>query len=256
VTGFTVVVPVRDRHGSALKNCFRSIELQTLQPLEVIVVDYGSTPENSTRLKKISDTHGFRFIRYITDDVWSLAAARNIGLRRAKTKYAVVFDADLIMESRVLETLRMIHEADSNTYVSTQVVLLDVDAIDVDDIELPRDYEKLMYAKSSYRSEGWGGIDSAGRDWWRASQGFDERMTWWGWEDVDMWKRAGRAGLKRVRLGDLNMPETQVYHQWHPNVLIMAPECSDYGTPPRKREGDETHRHERAADEANSDDKA
>lgn len=221
MTDFTVVIPVRDRHGPLLRNCLRSIELQTVDA-EIFIADYGSTPENHAEMMKIAP--GCRSYYYQTDEPWSLAVARNIGLRRADTDtdYAVVFDADLIMEPRVLESLLVIHKADPNTYVSTQVILLDEGAINPASIELPRDYEKLRHAKSTYRSEGWGGLDSAHRDWWHKSQGFDERMKWWGWEDVDMWKRAYRAGLKRFRLSDLDMLETEVYHQWHPSVVLEA----------------------------------
>jgi len=219
MTDFTVVIPVRDRQGPRLRNCLRSIELQTVDA-EVFIADYGSTPENYAETMKMAP--GCRSHYHQTDKPWSLALARNIGLRRADTEYALVFDADLIMEPRVLESLLVIYMADPNTYISTQVVLLDEGAINPASIELPRDYEKLRYAKSSQRSEGWGGLDSAHRDWWNKSQGFDERMKWWGWEDVDMWKRASRAGLRRFRLSDLDIPETEVYHQWHPNVVLEA----------------------------------
>ena len=216
---FTVVVPVRNRYGSRLRNCLRSIELQTVDA-EIFIADYGSTTENHIKTMKLAPKS--KSFHYLTDEPWSLSAARNIGLRRTDTEYAMVFDADLIMEPCVLESLLVLHKMDPNTYISTQVVLLDTGSIDIDALELPRDYEQLKHAKATYRSEGWGGLGSAHRDWWYESRGFDERMKWWGWEDVDMWKRVGRAGLKRVRLSDMNMPETQVYHQWHPNTQLEA----------------------------------
>jgi glycosyltransferase involved in cell wall biosynthesis len=217
---YSLVLPVRDRYGAMLHNCLRSIELQTFNPIELIIVDYGSTPENHEKLLDLLQE--CTVYRYVTDKPWSLAAARNIGLRRAKAPISCALDADLIMESRALEHAHHNHMEDENTYQTSRVVLLDAAAIDPSMIELPRDYRKLLTAKSMYVSEGWGGFTSAPTAWWHRCRGFDERMTVWGWEDVDMWKRAARAGMRRLRLSDDIMWETALYHQHHPNVQIEA----------------------------------
>lgn len=217
---YSLVIPVRDRYGSMLRNCLRSIELQTLSPIELIIADYGSTQENHENLLDLLPE--CTVYRYETEEPWSLATARNIGLRRAKAPLSCALDADLIMEPGVLEHAYRNHMEHEDTYQTSQVTLINEDGIDPETIELPRDYPRLSYAPSTYMSEGWGGFTSAPRTWWEKSQGFNEEMLRWGWEDVDMWKRAARAGMNRVRLSDANINGVQIYHQPHDNIQLKA----------------------------------
>ena len=217
---YSIIVPVRGRHGAMLRNCLRSIQLQTLPQIELIIVDYGSTQENHEELLEMLPP--CTLYRYKTTEPWSLSAARNIGLRRAKAPLSVAFDADLIMEPRTLERAYFNHMEHADTYQTSQVTLLNEGAIDPETIELPYDYHLLSNAKATYMSEGWGGFTSAPRTWWNKCQGFNEEMKLWGWEDVDMWKRAARAGMNRVRLSDTHVKDTYIYHQPHHNVQQQA----------------------------------
>ncbi|GAG41034.1 unnamed protein product, partial [marine sediment metagenome] len=196
-----------------------------LHPLELIVVDYGSTEENHEKLMQVLPD--CTVYRYETDELWSLAVARNIGLRRATARYSCALDADLIMEPRVLEVAHGIHNIHPRIYMSTRVVLLNVAAVDIATLTLPEDYEKLITARWTYTSEGWGGFVSAPTKWWKECQGFDERMKVWGWEDVDMWKRAARAGMDRRRLNNEIEWETNIYHLHHLNVQLEAHQAGD-----------------------------
>jgi len=217
---YSVVVPIRDRCGHMLRNCLRSIELQTLKPIELILVDYGSTPENHQ--KTLDMLPPCTVYRCETDEPWNLSTARNIGLRRSCAKHACVLDGDLIMEPRVLESALQIHNDYPPCYITTHVILLSPNAITSKVIELPRDYDELVRAPFIKRAEGWGGFTSAPTSWWYECQGFDERMKWWGWEDVDMWKRVARAGLARNRLQSIMYPDSETYHQYHVNAQVVA----------------------------------
>ena len=217
---YSIVIPLRDRYGHMLRNCLRSIELQTLTPVELIVVDYGSTPENHEKLLKMLPP--CTLYRYETDEPWSLSTARNIGLRRANAPISCAVDADLILEQRVLEFALKIHENYGPCYLTSHVVLLSPRDIVPSALELPRDYELLPLAQRIKRAEGWGGFTSAPAEWWFRSQGFDERMKWWGWEDVDMWKRVARAKYARNRMQGIIYPESEIYHQYHSNVQVVA----------------------------------
>lgn len=225
---YSVIIPVRNRHGHMLRNCLKSVELQTLKPLELIVVDYGSTRENHEKLMQMLPD--CTVYRCETSEPWSLAVARNIGLRRATAGISCCLDADLIMEPRVLEVAHGIHGVHPRVYMSNRVVLLDPAAVDPADLTLPEDYEKLITARWTNTSEGWGGFVSAPTEWWHDCRGFDERMTVWGWEDVDMWKRAARAGMDRRRLNDAAEWETIIYHTHHPNVQLEAHHAGDEET--------------------------
>lgn len=225
---YSIVIPIRDRCGHMLRNCLKSVELQTLKPLEIIVVDYGSTDENHEKLMQLLPD--CTFYRCETSAIWSLSVARNIGLRRAKARISCAFDADLIMEPRVLEVAHGIHSTNPRIYMSNRVVLLDPAALNAATITLPRDYKKISKARSSHTSEGWGGFVSAPSEWWHECQGFDERMKVWGWEDVDMWKRSARANMARRRLDNAMEEETTIYHLPHASVPIKAYETQDKET--------------------------
>lgn len=225
---YSVVIPIRNRYGHILRNCLKSIELQTLQSLELIIVDYGSTEENHEKLmKRLPDCTVYR---YETDESWSLSIARNIGLRRATAEYSCSIDVDLVLEPRVLEVAHGIHAEHPRTYMSNRIVLLNPAAVDPEALSLPQDYEKLTMSCWAYLSEGWGGFVSAPTEWWHECQGFDERMSVWGWEDVDMWKRAGRARMDRRRLNNASEEETTIYHLHHPNIPIKAFKTGDEET--------------------------
>lgn len=225
---YSVVIPIRNRCGHMLRSCLKSVELQTLQPLELIVVDYGSTEENHEKLMQLLPD--CTVYRHETDAPWSLAVARNIGLRRATAGISCAFDADLVMEPHVLEVAHGIHSTHPRIYMSSRVVLLEPAALDPATLNFPQDYDKLKKGRWNYISEGWGGFVSAPSEWWYECQGFDERMKIWGWEDVDMWKRATRAGMARRRLDNASEEETIIYHLHHASVPLTAYKTEDMET--------------------------
>ena len=217
---YSLVVPIRNRYEHMLRNCLKSVELQTLENVELIIVDYGSTHENIE--KTLDMAPPCTIYRYETTQPWNLSTARNIGLRRANAEYVGTLDGDLIMEPSVLDLAHKIHTLYEMCYITTRVILLSQNAIPPSAIELPRSYEEIANSAYIKRAEGWGGFISAPALWWKECRGFDERMKWWGWEDVDMWKRVARARLTRSRLQKIGSPNSEVYHQYHTNVQTEA----------------------------------
>lgn len=91
-TGITVVIPAfnaRKYIGRALD----SVLHQTLKPDEVIVVDDGSTDDTA----ELARTHPIRehiLIRVISTANAGVSAARNTGIRAARTAHIALLDAD------------------------------------------------------------------------------------------------------------------------------------------------------------------
>lgn len=215
---FTVVVPVRDRWGVRLRNCVKSIALQSIQPLEIIIADYGSSSEGHAGIMETVEPFDCTVYYYPTDKVWSLSIARNMGIRRANTntEYVVVIDADLILGQGVIEALLLTHQSDPNSYISCFIHMLKATVLH--ELEFPDAFVSLKEI-DFWPSAGWGGLISATKSWYFKVRGFDERMRFWGCEDGDLWKRAGLDGMNRLRVNDLNLPNTEVYHQWHDDCL-------------------------------------
>ncbi|KKM46524.1 hypothetical protein LCGC14_1559780 [marine sediment metagenome] len=208
---FTVIVPVRDRWGARLRNCVGSIALQTLQPLEIIIADYGSTAEGHKEIMETVEPFDCSVYYYPTNEIWSLSIARNMGIRRSSCDQVAVVDADLILESRVLEVLLDSHLSRPSSYISCFIRML---IVEFGDVQMPEGFAELKEI-DYWASAGFGGLVSAARSWYFKVRGFDERLKFWGSEDGDLWKRAGLDGMDRYRLNDLNQENVGIYHQYH-----------------------------------------
>ena len=88
--GVSVVIPCYNL-GRYLYEAIASALQQTLQPLEVIVVDDGST-DDYTRL--VLDTIDHPQVRVIRQENRGLPAARNVGIRIARSPFICCLDAD------------------------------------------------------------------------------------------------------------------------------------------------------------------
>ena len=223
---FSTVIPLRNRRGPRLRNCVKSMVNQTLQPLEIIIADYGSTEEGHEEIMKDLEDFDCSIYYYPTDEEWNLSKARNMGIRRtnAQCENVAVIDADLILEPRVMEVLSQAHASRARSYISCFIRMLmpkswPDEFNDIpEDLCLPEDFVKLKNMKF-WTSAGWGGLVSAPRSWLFSVRGFDERMKFWGAEDMDLWRRASLVGMDQYRLNDLEREEVEIYHQWHDDCL-------------------------------------
>jgi len=214
----TVVIPVRNLHWMRLINCLKSIKLQTLKKPEIIISDYGSSKEAFKELMKAAKPFPCNVLRYPTKTVWSLSIARNMGIRRAHGSHVVTIDADLILEPKVLETVLSLHRKNHEALVVSMV--RNLRPTNLNNIKLPQDYNRLRKQCSTPRP-GIGGLMSATRKWWHKVRGFDERMKGWGAEDDDIRKRAKLNGKTVIYLQHQKIPQTKVFHQWHPKPYLI-----------------------------------
>ncbi len=93
--------------GSTINETIKSIFSQTFQDFEYIIVDDGSTDEES---KKIFDLIDNTRTRKIKEDNHGPAFARNNGIAHAKGKYILCLDADDTIDSTYLEKLILVLE--------------------------------------------------------------------------------------------------------------------------------------------------
>ncbi len=102
----SVIIP-NYNHARFLGDAIRSVLAQTYRPVEIIVVDDGSTDNSGEVAAGFGDQ-----IRYIYQTNAGLSAARNTGLRAAKGSLIGVLDADDMYEPNFLETLVAALQAD------------------------------------------------------------------------------------------------------------------------------------------------
>jgi len=223
---FSVVIPTthgegKREIGSRMRNCMKSIMNQTLQPLEIIVADYGSTKDGHEEIMKVLEPFDCSVYYYPdTDGIWNLSKARNMGIRRSQCENVVAVDADVILEPRVMEVLSQAHASRPRSFISCFARFLKPDAWPggPTDLDFPEGFLKLREMEF-WPSAGWGTVVSAPRSWLFKVMGFDERMKFWGAEDKDMWKRAGLDNMDRYRINDLGQEDTEIYHQFHDDCL-------------------------------------
>ena len=223
----SIIIPIKDRCGVRIRNCLRGVQLQSDSCIETIIVDYGSTKENHEQLLKDSAPFGCTFYRYPTQNIWSPAVAKNIGIRRAQGEYIATLDADCIMEPKVIEWTLKLQDKHETSFVETKMSFL-TPTVNVDALNLPRDFHTLR-KNYTLRKYGFGAYLSVHRSWWFHVRGCDERFQGWGGNDDDVRDRVRRSEFHKIVLSEEAKPETMIFHQWHPESRIVFEQ--KYGEP-------------------------
>jgi hypothetical protein len=102
---FSVAIPAHNAVGTIVE-AVESALAQTLPPLEVIVVDDGSTDGTAAALESYSDR-----IRYVRQEQGGAASARNAALRIARGDFFALLDADDAYLPERLEALAALSSA-------------------------------------------------------------------------------------------------------------------------------------------------
>lgn len=89
----TIIVPCYN-HQRFIADCLESIVAQAYSPLQVIVIDDGSSDKSAEIARTLSKQYGFEFFEQSNQ---GLIATINRGLSLAKGKYYCVFASDDVM---------------------------------------------------------------------------------------------------------------------------------------------------------------
>lgn len=98
----SVIVPVYNGEPY-LKNCIESIEAQTYESFEIIIVNDGSADGTAGVCARLAEE--YPNLRYITTDDLGVSASRNNGIAQAKGEYLTFVDADDRIHPQMLERL-------------------------------------------------------------------------------------------------------------------------------------------------------
>lgn len=113
----SVIVPVYN-HAHTLARCLASIRSQTYQPVQIIVVNDGSTDNFSHIKNKLRVQFDFILLEQTNQGA---PAARNAGFREATGEYVIFLDADTVAKLEMLERLeRQLREHPEASYAYSQ----------------------------------------------------------------------------------------------------------------------------------------
>lgn len=152
----SVIIPIYNTE-KYLRECLDSILNQTLEDIEVICVNDGST-DNSINILEECAKHDRR-IKIITTKNQGAGEARNEGFKHAVSKYVIFFDSDDYMDLNALETLYLKAEEtvadvtvcehksldDSTQKVTSSVCNINYRQIDFDEVFSPKKHADFIF---------------------------------------------------------------------------------------------------------------
>lgn len=95
----SIIIPSY-QHASTLPACLTRIFAQTYTPLEIIVIDDGSTDGTQQAVAPFRDR-----INYVRQENSGANVARNNGFAESKGDYVIFCDADVIMKPEMIQTM-------------------------------------------------------------------------------------------------------------------------------------------------------
>lgn len=98
----SVVIPVFNAE-KYLPECLDSLATQTLDNMEIVCIDDGSTDNSANIIKEYQKK--YKTIRYVYQENQGLGGARNAGIRNAKGKYIGFVDADDFVDKNMFKVL-------------------------------------------------------------------------------------------------------------------------------------------------------
>ncbi|MGN0493208.1 MAG: glycosyltransferase family 2 protein [Acutalibacteraceae bacterium] len=122
MSDITVIIPVYNVENY-LKKCVHSVEAQTYEDYEIILVDDGSTDNSASLCNELAENN--KKIKVIHQENKGLGGARNTGIRNCNTEYILFLDSDDYIHPRLLE--QCIATAKAN---SCDMVLFDAVSVD------------------------------------------------------------------------------------------------------------------------------
>ena len=207
---FSVVIPTYNRKP-ILEKCLKALEVQVLSPsgmvsdYEIVLVDDGSTDGTLEWLS----THNsdFPHVRMFEQEHMGPAAARNLGVEKAKGDTIIFIDSDLVVTEVFLQA-----HADALTQAEKKLgndrFFTYGAVINTANFENPTSepYKLTDYSAAFFAT----GNVAIPKHWLEKAGLFDTGFQLYGWEDLELGVRLKNLGLQLIKC-----PQAVGYH-WHP----------------------------------------
>jgi glycosyltransferase involved in cell wall biosynthesis len=217
----SVIIPTYNRKP-ILEKCLRALENQQIiddkiSQYEVVLVDDGSTDGTLEWLEK--NKADFPHVYPFSQNHLGPAAARNLGVEKAKGDIIIFIDSDLVVTEKFLQS-------HANSLTEGQEKLGDdrlftygwvINTCNFDDPS-SEPYKITDFSAAYFAT----GNVAIARKWLEKVGLFDTGFQLYGWEDLELGVRLKKLGLKLIKC-----PEAVGYH-WHPPFnLAQIPNLID-----------------------------
>ena len=216
----------------ALEICLNSVLSQTVIPKEIIIADDGSKQETADLVQKIKESNpNIEIIHsWQEDDGFRLSMSRNKAIRKAKGKYVIIIDGDLILERHFIQD--HIENMENGYFIQgSRVIISEEKSKEILNGKLPafpnilfeKGYKnkantirnKLLSKIFTKKDKKLSGIRGCNMSFFKEDlvkvNGFEEKIQGWGREDSEIAVRLFNSGIgkKRVKFNALT------YHIYH-----------------------------------------
>ncbi|KXK25836.1 MAG: putative glycosyltransferase EpsJ [candidate division WS6 bacterium OLB20] len=205
---FSVVIPYYNM-GAYVDEAIAAVDAQTLDGVELIIVNDGSTePESLAVLDRIRRER--TDIKIIDQQNKKLPGARNTGVKEASGRYVACLDADDSWDPEYLKKAFEVYERDTQNMIAIVTSWVQFfgernDIWQVPDFDLPQMFiANPLQSSSTFR-----------RSVWQELGGFDETMVH-GYEDWDFWMRAVAKGYEWR-----SIPETLIRYRSRSDSMVV-----------------------------------
>lgn len=229
-----ITIFIKDGDYWRLRNSLYSIFEQTREPDEVIIIDFGSTKENTKRYEAI--TYAFSLsgvtIKYIKidndTDTFHPARMANRAIEETSCDYIITTDIDVVFSRNalllaekefekgnfVMCARKDLDEGLTPYFKKSMSMVTQVDWIyDLTDVELRK---------------GHGSFQGTSVSWLKANGMYDEKFKGWGFYDMDIQYKAQRKGVDWVWLNEIGMKMIHTYHETLPYRDTTYQKNKDY----------------------------
>jgi hypothetical protein len=210
----TLIVTIRNRDAIRFTRLVESIR-QHGDPPRVILVDYGSSEDYSRHYRDAVHSlgSGVEYEKLWTEGwPWNKCRAINHGVRLARTEYISTSDVDMLYSTDPFAFCLEQNNKRSMFHIDTYWLAAD------GGIETAR--------PAGHGNPG--GFQFIAREAFIETGGYDERMVYWGLEDLDWPARLEKLGYRQVWLPEPH----RIYHQWHKPAEggSLRPETASFDT--------------------------
>lgn len=228
---YSIVIPVYNNKKNVMNTltCISLLKTENRFEFETILVDDGSSDGLKDVIHIFDGLLDLQFVRLERNTHSCRARARNMGWARARGKYVVLIDSDILVKpDYLLQVDRYFAKNENQILVGNRI---HIDPITIDDVERGDlfernrfdandfsniDFRYLVFSSESFNAKvipdawlfGYSCNLAISKKWLIATEGFDEKYIDWGLEDIDL---AYRLSLLGVTL-TIN-PFLEVLHQ-------------------------------------------